>query len=240
MLESGSDSEIRVSSLAINIMSDPTKPRFRCSVCKAEYAIYASCLTHIGTNKLGCKDAGATVEVVHAQIPPNSNMTSQETKQWEEEQKKLLDIPQAHSNGKKSDSPPPEIGSGLVDQEEEIEKPGWPVKSMAQQAATQLLPDWIDEEGVEFPTLPEDYQLPEREVSAIQLIARGQAIVLDAIEIVAYEAWCREGWEGSLKQWVSECITGYLNFLGVEIIGFATPQPQREYLLAKAGLRDAT
>jgi hypothetical protein len=169
-------------------------------------------------------------------------MTPEEHQKWLQEQAaRIIEQSQISSNGRKSE-PKAKAVEPEPEKEEEIVSPGWPkpVQSMAQQAATQLLPDWVDEEGVELPILPEDYQPPEREVSAIQLIARGQAIVLDAIEIVAYEAWCREGWEGTLKQWVSECITGYLNFLGVEIIGFATPQPQREYLLAKAGLRDAT
>ncbi|MDP3893907.1 hypothetical protein [Nocardioides sp.] len=111
--------------------------------------------------------------------------------------------------------------------------------SLAEQASAE--PPWanvLTEEDIEQ---AEESDLPERDIPPFRLRIQQATLNIqpEAWLVVAYESALRDGYVGSLSDWVHESIVYLFILKGVKIEVLATPPSERERILEEAGLVDA-
>lgn len=129
--------------------------------------------------------------------------------------------------------------AGLVDNPANDEQePARP--SMAEQASSE--PAWADLLSKEEESqTEEELDLPERDVPSFRLRVQQATLNIqpEAWLVVAYESALRDGYIGSLADWVHESIAYLFILKGVKIEVLATPPSERDRILEEAGLIDA-
>lgn len=197
--------------------NNPLSLHYRCSVCHEERDSHFRVSQHTKLNK-SCKDAGAVVE--SKQGPFTDGLTVQPKRV----SAPVQDMPEAAT-------------IEIIEEEDE------PL-SMAEQAAVLPLPvtspfasNWVT-----APDLDEDEE-PQPESFAPALEPRfGAASNLQVNPepwlILAWQSDLREGYLGTISQWVHEMVEYVYVLLGQKIEVLAVSEPERELALAGAGLKD--
>ncbi len=111
-------------------------------------------------------------------------------------------------------------------------------KSMAEQASsTPLWASLLTEEE----SGTEETDTPLRDIEPFRLRVQQATLTIqpEAWLVVAYESALRDGYVGSLSDWVHESITYLFILKGIKVEVLATPTSVRDQILEEAGLVDA-
>ncbi len=118
--------------------------------------------------------------------------------------------------------------------QEQIQEP-----SMAEQASS--VPPWATLLSEEDSDQAEGTDTPLRDIEPFRLRVQQATLTIqpEAWLVVAYESALRDGYVGSLSDWVHESITYLFILKGIKIEVLATPTSVRDQILEEAGLVDA-
>lgn len=117
-----------------------------------------------------------------------------------------------------------------------------PMPSMAEQAASRPLPAWADTDATDD-QIPEEPDEDEPDFNAPLLRPRYTGASLQISPepwlIILWQTALRDGYDGSISDWVHDEIESYFVMLGIKIELLAVPEEERNRLLETVGLRNA-